>query len=439
MQQKYFIDPFAVSGDITPAIPDPSDPSGFVSYTDGFTFDYQRDLITDPAAKSIDRVTVNRVLNDITTNVQDYQQNGTPEFISSSDNGGSAFSYRIGAMVRYSSGGTAPFVTYINTIDHNTNLPTASLSGWFPIGRTVHAFPTSTATLTGNTSITKDFDGTFIKINAAATTQTLVSTAGVSGMSVGFYAAGTSFVLASAAGSIIGEAINLTSMTVPANSFICLQSDGTNWKIFSASPSVLSGKWGSSQVFTTSGNFTWPQGVDTVKVTVIGAGGAGGSTGATGNQGAAGGSAGGTAIRWIKGVTPGTVTVVTCGALGTPGTFGNPGNNGGSSSFGAFCSATGGQGGSASNTATAAGNPSGVGSGGDLNVNGGSGGDGQTFGGAVGGMGGNSILAGGGRGGTLSNAATMRGQAYGAGGGGAYFSVNIQGGQGSPGLVIVEW
>lgn len=128
MQQKYFIDPFGVAGDITPTVPDATDPSGFVSYSTGWTFDYQRDLTTDPAAKSITRVSMNSVFNDITTVLQDYQQTGNPEFITAANNGGSAFSYRIGAIVRYSSGGTAPFATFFNIQDNNTNTPGGT--GW---------------------------------------------------------------------------------------------------------------------------------------------------------------------------------------------------------------------------------------------------------------------------------------------------------------------
>lgn len=131
MQQKYYLNAFAVSGDITPDIPDAADPNNYVSYLDGFTFDYQRDLVTDSLAKSILRININAIMNDATTNIKNYQENGTPEFIAAAQNGGTAFSYRIYAMVRYSASGTAPFVLYMNMVDNNTNLPTATGSGWF--------------------------------------------------------------------------------------------------------------------------------------------------------------------------------------------------------------------------------------------------------------------------------------------------------------------
>lgn len=55
---KLFSIPFAVSGDKTP-VPDASQPSGNVSYTDGYTPDYQADQATDPNAKDIERQKLN--------------------------------------------------------------------------------------------------------------------------------------------------------------------------------------------------------------------------------------------------------------------------------------------------------------------------------------------------------------------------------------------
>src|SRR5665213_478731 len=135
MNQHYYIFAWGIDGTITPAIPNDTDPSGFVTYQQGFTFDYQRDLLTDPAAKSPTYTNLNALLSDITTNIQDYQRNGTPEFIDNADNGGSAFSYRINAMVRYSSGGSAPFGLYLNNLDNNTNLPGGT--GWVDLAKVI--------------------------------------------------------------------------------------------------------------------------------------------------------------------------------------------------------------------------------------------------------------------------------------------------------------
>lgn len=124
MQQKYIINAWGEAGTITPAIPNDADPSGYVSYAEGFTFDYQRNLLTDPAAKSPTYINFNAFMHDVTLNIQDYQQFGTPEHITTSDNGGVAFSYGIGAMQRYSAGGTAPFGLYVSVTDANTSTPT---------------------------------------------------------------------------------------------------------------------------------------------------------------------------------------------------------------------------------------------------------------------------------------------------------------------------
>lgn len=130
MHQHYFIEPFAISGTFT-AVPNATDPSGFVSYTQGWTLDYQRDLNTDPLAKSPTYQNFNALGLDITLVLQDYQQNGTSEFITSADNNSVAFPYRYGALTRYSVSGNAPFHLYLNLLDNNTALPTGA--GWLDL------------------------------------------------------------------------------------------------------------------------------------------------------------------------------------------------------------------------------------------------------------------------------------------------------------------
>lgn len=139
MQQKYYIEAFGVNGDRTPVVPN-TDPTA-VSYDQGWNFNYQRDLVTDPAALSPTRQQENDLMFAATQNIQNYQQFGTPEFITTSDNGGVAFPYGIGAMTRYSASGTAPFVTYINRVDNNTAIPGADET-WVPLSNNafrVHA------------------------------------------------------------------------------------------------------------------------------------------------------------------------------------------------------------------------------------------------------------------------------------------------------------
>jgi hypothetical protein len=122
MNQKYFLFPFATSGDLN-EIPNPTQGSGVVSYQQGFGSLYSEDPLTVGTALEIDRAMFNAILYDITTNLQNYQQSGLPEWITSTNNGGTAYTYRIGSMVRYSSSGTAPFIPYLAIADNVTATP----------------------------------------------------------------------------------------------------------------------------------------------------------------------------------------------------------------------------------------------------------------------------------------------------------------------------
>lgn len=121
----YFRRTFAQSGDkLAVPIDDPAD--GSVSYQTGYGAQYSQDPTTTATARRIERTKYNQILSDITTEVQRYQQNAYPEFITSSDNGGSPFSYSKGATVRYSGS------VYRSLIDSNTTLPT-DISSWYNI------------------------------------------------------------------------------------------------------------------------------------------------------------------------------------------------------------------------------------------------------------------------------------------------------------------
>jgi hypothetical protein len=133
MNQHYFAVPFAVEGDLQ-AIPNATDPNGYVSYNQGFTYDYQRDLQTDNLAKQIQRVTINQAYNDITTALQNIQQYGTSEFIYSADNQGTAFAYDIYALCRYSVSGTSPFGLFLSTVSANTSQP-GTAGSWVNVGK----------------------------------------------------------------------------------------------------------------------------------------------------------------------------------------------------------------------------------------------------------------------------------------------------------------
>lgn len=106
---------FAVGGDVT-VVPDATDPSGFVSFYQGYTSDYELPP-SDPSYKEIERNKFNYIINQITGALQFMQQNCTPFFITSAMNGGSPYSYSQNDRV-LSSG-----VVYQSTADSNTQTP----------------------------------------------------------------------------------------------------------------------------------------------------------------------------------------------------------------------------------------------------------------------------------------------------------------------------
>lgn len=107
--------PFASSGDKV-AVPD-TDAGGGVNMTQGYGQAYSLDPATDPSAKRIERDKMNWLFNRITQAINEIQSTGVAPFITSADNGGSAFSYGKGALV--SLGG----VVYQSLVASNTSTP----------------------------------------------------------------------------------------------------------------------------------------------------------------------------------------------------------------------------------------------------------------------------------------------------------------------------
>ena len=172
--------------------------------------------------------------------------------------------------------------------------------------------------------------------------------------------------------------------------------------------------------FTTSGTYTVPAGVTSLKIECWGGGGAGGGC-PKDNNNTGGGGAGGAFKTATVAVTPGQVINYTVGAGGVPVSGGN-GGNGGNSTF-LTVTANGGQGG------TAGIGPNGIGIGGATTIgdfNGGAGANGVPASPSNGGPGG----GGAGNGGSGAAGSGITG---GAGGTGA-----IPGGAGANGPVILE-
>lgn len=135
MRQKFFKFLFGGSGDLT-TIPDPVQGSGDVSFAQGYGPNFTRDLATDPLALPIDRAKMNYLYNTITAQLQQYQQYGAPEWITSADNGGTPFAYDYGAKVRYSATNAPPFLTYFSVVPGvgtNTSTPGAD-ANWRLLG-----------------------------------------------------------------------------------------------------------------------------------------------------------------------------------------------------------------------------------------------------------------------------------------------------------------
>ena len=142
---------------------------------------------------------------------------------------------------------------------------------------------------------------------------------------------------------------------------------------------------------TSSGTYVMPVGCTTLDVELWAAGS--GSWASVSGIPGGGGSGGGYARKLITGLTPGSSIAATVGAGGAAGTSGVAPTAGGSTSFGSYLSATGGQvNGVNTPAAPGFGNIGGVGSGGDLNLHGGDGGNGVSV---LGGFGGDGPMSGG--------------------------------------------
>jgi len=239
---------------------------------------------------------------------------------------------------------------------------------------------------------------------------------------------------------------NYVALKAPASiasdvTFVLPDADGTSGQalVTNGSGTLSFGSAGGGnyvlQAFTSPATWTKPAGIKAVKVTVVGGGGDGGTAAAATPQfverKGAGGGGGGTSIEYIPAPSiPGPVSVTTGAA-------------GGTSSFGPFCSATGGSvGGALSGTGVASGGVGGAGSGGDINMPGGTG-QLVTIPGQPAGAGGGSIFGVGGVAVQGTNNGVAGGNFGGGGSGGSRTgpvgsTSEFPGGAGSAGIVIVE-
>ena len=346
----YIRTPFAQSGDTTP-IPVPIQIDNTVSWTQGYGPQYQANQETDPSALDVERDKQNYLFNVISGGVQQYQQNGFPDFITSSDNGGSPFPYDINAIVRYNPGSGVNL--YISLTSSNTNLPTDT-STWALLSSLGNALyiPNVTFDLSVTNGDVVAWDnssssykraiatGTFLQyaLGIADITNKRVLIAGIYKSYVGLTPNSPYFLSSSSAGQItttppssnviqIGIALSATTFQLQIQNIYV--------------PNIIN--------FTTNSTWTVPQNVYSIYVDGAPAGGGGGGSGgcpattsntvSAGSAGGGGGGAGNFAQNFQISVTPGTVLTINIGGMGVGGTAGTPllnggnGTNGGDSSI----------------------------------------------------------------------------------------------------------
>lgn len=131
MANTYIDTPFAASGDVT-TIPDTVQPDGSISFPQGYGPNYELPQ-SNPAVLNVERRDMNYLFNLITLNVQQYQQHGIPNFITTADNNGTPFPYSKYAVVLYDPGSGKQ--AYQSIVNSNVDLPTVAAS-WaaLPLG-----------------------------------------------------------------------------------------------------------------------------------------------------------------------------------------------------------------------------------------------------------------------------------------------------------------
>lgn len=125
VDSKFFNIPFATSGDKA-TIPEVVQPSGAISYTQGYGPDYERDPATDPLAKRVPRDETNEIYYEITLAIKYLQLYGTPQYTAVAD-GGPA-NYPISASVRYDAG--AGMQRWRSLVATNTAVPGSDATKW---------------------------------------------------------------------------------------------------------------------------------------------------------------------------------------------------------------------------------------------------------------------------------------------------------------------
>jgi hypothetical protein len=211
---KFFRFAFGVTGDRT-AVPDDTQPSGDVSFEQGYGVDYSRDPATDPLAKNIERAKMNALLYDVTSVLQQYQTTGVPLFITAAENDGVAYEYEINAQVRYDGG--SGFKTYRSLEDANVALPTDATK-WEDLTASsgpVGTFTNCRLTKSGANLLLSRFAGTLLSIDGNAET---IPSGGVTLAATGVTVGADRYIYAYMATGVMTLEASATAWAVDATS-----------------------------------------------------------------------------------------------------------------------------------------------------------------------------------------------------------------------------
>lgn len=126
VDSKFFNIPFGATGDKA-TIPEATQPSGAVSYQQGFGPDYERDPATDPLAKRVPRDESNEIYYQLSNSVKFLQLYGLPEWYAEDDSG-NPVSYPLAARVRHPVSGTMQ--AWVSVAAANTATPGTDPTKW---------------------------------------------------------------------------------------------------------------------------------------------------------------------------------------------------------------------------------------------------------------------------------------------------------------------
>lgn len=450
MASKTFTVPFADSGDKT-AVPDPTQPAGAVSYTEGFPIEYELDQVTEPTALDVPRQETNQLWFDVTEFLQELQQNGLSVY-------NATYNYVVGAYT-IASDGIFYRALLVNGPASTVRDPVGDTSGsWLSNRGDIRGYVGTFDFEPGDVAKGSD-DVVYTCLIANGPTSSVVDPVGdTTGRweslraDVVDYVATFDYAITDYSKGTDGLLYRAAIVNGPSTSVVNPVGDATGTWI------LLSGSTPTTTTVFTASDPTWTPtpGVKSLRVAVTGGGGGGGGAESDIPRNGCGvsGSAAGTAIKTINAPLDASYAVVVGGGgAGGAGITGSDGGDGGDSSFDgigiSIITGTGGNGG----TGAAAplpvnggelGEVGGTASNGDLNIAGGDSGRMVVLNDGVvqNSVSGASYWGGGGAITSVDffTGAGSSGVAYGSGGAGAMSSTgsDYNGGAGAEGIVVVE-